>query len=163
VATGQQNADVTLRCYSRPSTEYFDARNGSLGEEGSLEFRLNPGTNTRCFVKYLGSSDSDVRNAPSVVQNVATALSLTVVRNGTRDYTFQGRILPRRSGQLITLYRVDRNGSEILTSQVKTDSTGTWRIRRVFTGSGTFNFIARTGQNLTNVAGKSNVRPTAIF
>jgi hypothetical protein len=97
------------------------------------------------------------------VQNVATALSLTVVRNAMRDYTFQGRILPRRAGQLITLYRVDTNGREILTAQVKTDSTGTWRIRRVFTGSGRFGFIARTGQNLTNVAGSSNLRSTLIF
>jgi hypothetical protein len=162
-ATGQPNSIVILRCYSRPSVDYFDARSGSVGSEGEIEFRLNPGTNTRCFVKYSGSSDNDVRNSASVVQNVATALSLTVIRNGVRDYTFQGRILPRRAGQLITLYRVESSGREVLTSQVKTDSTGTWRIRRVFTGGGRFTFLARTGQNLTNVAGRSNARPTAIF
>ncbi len=98
--------------------------------------------------------------------NVKTALSLTVVRNGSRDYTFQGRILPRRAGQLITLYRETNSGQEVLTSQLKTDSTGTYRIRRVFTGSGVFGFLTRTGQTLTNATGESNggrARPTAIY
>ncbi|MCW2777979.1 MAG: hypothetical protein JWN17_1704, partial [Frankiales bacterium] len=46
------------------------------------------------------------------------------------------------------------------------DSTGTYRIPRTFTGSGTFGFLTRTGQTLTNAAGVSNngkARPTAIF
>jgi hypothetical protein len=161
--TGQANSVVILRCYSRPSIEYFDARRVELGENGSVEFRLSPGTNTRCFLKYANTADNDARNSASVVQNVATALSLSVRRLGVRNYVFEGRILPRRAGQLITLYRVDNTGREFLTSQIRTDSTGTWRINRIFTGSGTFNFVARTGQTLTNVAGRSNVRPTAIF
>jgi len=171
--TGQANAVVILRCYSRPSTQYFDARRVPLGENGEVEFRLSPGTNTRCFLKYADTADNDARNSQSVVQNVATALSLSVVRNGTRNYTFQGRILPRRAGQLITLYRVQSNGSRILTSQLRTDATGTYRINRRFTGSGTFGFLTRTGQTLTNAAGESNTRdqntgrgnarPTAIF
>ena len=38
-------------------------------------------------------------------QNVATALSLSAYRDGVRTYHFQGTNLPRRAGQLITLYR----------------------------------------------------------
>jgi len=161
-ATGAASAAVELRCYSRPSTTYFTARTATLSSAGSSDFRLNPGTNTRCFVRYAGATDNDARNSGSVVQNVSTAMSLTAIRNGRRDYTFQGRILPRRAGQLITLYRVESSGREVLTEQIRTDNTGTWRIRRVFTGSGRFGFVARTGQNLTNVAGRSNIRPTVI-
>ena len=162
-ATGQANFNVVLRCFSRPNTTFFDARVAPLGDDGTIEFRITPGTNTRCFVKYVNTADNDARNSTSVVQNVATALSLSVRRLGVRSYVFEGRILPRRAGQLITLYRVNRDGREVLTQQITTDNTGTYRIFRRFTGSGTFNFITRTGQNLTNVAGRSNVRPTAIF
>ena len=94
---------------------------------------------------------------------VATPVAAYVpaVRNGSLDYTFQGRILPRRAGQLITLYRVDK-GREIITKQIKTDSTGTYRIRRVFVGQGTFGFLTRTGQTLTNAAGVSNARLAVV-
>ena len=89
-----------------------------------------------------------------------------MVRNGRRDYTFQGRILPRRSGQLITLYRVEPDGRRIITAQLRTDATGTYRLRRLFTGSGRFGFLTRTGTTLTNAAGESGegrARPTDVF
>ena len=61
---------------------------------------------------------------------------------------------------------MDRQGREIITSQIKTDGTGTYRIRRIFVGQGIFGFLTRTGQTLTNAAGVSNggrARPTAIY
>jgi hypothetical protein len=88
---------------------------------------------------------------------VHTTLSLSAVRNsGVRNYTFQGRNLPRRSGQLITLYRIDNSGNEIRTSNLTTDSSGIYRVARHFTGTGTFTFIVRTSQTLNNAAGASN-------
>jgi hypothetical protein len=189
-ARGNPNGTVILRCYSRTpdnanqtSPAYTDARTGTLSSSGSLQFTLHPGTNTRCFVKYSGTSDSDTRSSPSIVQNVATALSLSAYRDGVRRYHFQGTNLPRRSGQLITLYRyatgpnldqycvpfaesyTSRPGASctaVRTATAVTNSTNVWRIDRTFTGSGRFYFVARTSQTLTNVAGFSNQRLTII-
>ncbi len=172
--TGTPGSVIELQAYSRPSTDYTVVRRGTIPAGGSITFDVTPGTNTRLFAQVTGLPATA---SPSVVVGVRTALSLTVVRNGTRDYTFQGRLLPRRADQLITLYRVLDDGSRIITNQIKTDATGTYRIRRVFTGSGTFGFLTRTGQNLTNLSGESNTpetaagiaagngrsRPTAIF
>src|SRR5206468_6367495 len=134
---------------------YFDARPGTLDSNGSRQFTLNPGTNTRCFVKYLNTQDNDAHVSPSVVQKVATNLSLSAYRDGVRKYHFQGTNLPRRSGQLITLYRYatgphldqycvpapesySRTSSSgctaIRTATAYTNSTNVWRIDRTFTG-----------------------------
>lgn len=155
IARGAANAVIELRCYSRPSTTYFTARVATINATGdAVTFRLLPGTNTRCFVQYQTNPNTGF--SPSVVVNVHTTLSLSAIRNGVRNYTFQGRNLPRRAGQLITLYRIS-GGTEIRTAIVYTDATGTWYIRRQFTGTGTFGFRVRTSQNLTNAAGVSYV------
>jgi hypothetical protein len=169
--TGRPNDAVTLRCYSRTpenstpgsgTPAYFDARLATLDSGGTATFSLNPGTNTRCFLKYRSFADSDVTSSASIAQSVATALSLSAYRDGVRAYHFQGRNLPRRPGQLITLYRVNELGQEIRTATTTTDSSGIWRIDRRFTGSGSFYFRARTSKTLTNVAGVSNTRLTII-
>jgi uncharacterized repeat protein (TIGR01451 family) len=169
--SGRPGEAVILRCYSRTpqnsqpgsgTPSYFNARSTTLSSGGSTSFSLNPGTNTRCFLKYADVADSDTTSSNSIVQRVATALSLSAYRDGVRRYHFQGTILPHRSGQLITLYRVTSSGQEIRTSTTTTDATGVWRINRTFTGSGEFRFRARTGQTLTNVAGVSNTRLTII-
>jgi hypothetical protein len=154
-ASGQPNASVELRCYSRPSTTYVTARGPlNLTSGGATQFQIKPGANTRCYVRYAGEEASA---SNSVVVNVHTTLSLSAVRNsGVRNYTFQGRNLPRRSGQLITLYRIDNNGNEIRTSNLTTDSSGIYRVARHFTGTGTFTFVVRTSQTLNNAAGVSN-------
>jgi hypothetical protein len=144
-----------LLCYSRPSTTYFVARTATTPAGGTtLEFRILPGTNTRCYVRPQGN---DALASNSVVINVHTTLSLSAVRTGVLTYIFQGRNLPRRSGQLITLYRVDNAGREIRTANLMTDASGVYRVSRRFTGTGTFQFLVRTSQTLTNAAGASNV------
>lgn len=149
------NSAYELRCYSRPSTTYFTARSATTSASGTtLEFRILPGTNTRCYVRPAG----DEANASnSVVINVHTTLSLSTVRTGVRQYIFQGRNLPRRSGQLITLYRITSSGQEIRTSNLVTDASGIYRVTRTFTGTGTFRFRVRTSQTLTNAPGASNI------
>jgi hypothetical protein len=52
----------------------------------------------------------------------------------------------------------------VLTAQARASATtGEWTITRQFTGSGTFGFILRTGQDLQNAPGASHVRPTSVF
>jgi len=148
------NSAYELRCYSRPSTTYFTARSASTSAaESTLTFRILPGTNTRCYVRPAGN---EALASNSVVINVHTTLSLSAVRQGVRTYLFQGRNLPRRSGQLITLYRVS-NGQEIRTSNLTTDASGIFRVTRTFTGTGTFQFRVRTSQTLTNAPGASQL------
>ena len=129
------------------------------GSSGTVDFDVTPGTNTRILAACVGQAGTD---SPSRVISVRTALSLTVVRNGRRDYTFMGRLLPRRADQQVTLYRVKSDGSRIIATQIRSDDSGTYRIRRVFTGSGTFGFLTRTGQTLTNASGESGTRPQDV-
>ena len=181
--TGQPNASVELRCYTRPDTNYFTARGPSnLSSSGAFQFVLHPGANTRCYVRYTGDEASA---SASVVINVHTTLSLSAYRDGVRQYHFQGTNLPRRAGQLITLYRwarrdnngycdphiasgdynaqsSDPNCVAVRTATATTNSTNVWRIDRTFTGSGQFVFQVRTSQTLNNANGVSNPRLTII-
>jgi hypothetical protein len=155
VATGAANQLYELRCYTRPSTTYVTSRTGSFDADGTpVTFTLSLGRNTRCFIQYAMSSGQGA--SPSVVVSVRTVLSLSATRTDTRTYTFQGRNLPRIAGQLITLYRIDADGNEIRSSNLRTDDSGIYRVSRLFTGSGTFKFRVRTPQTLNNAAGVSN-------
>jgi hypothetical protein len=186
-ATGQTGRELQLFCYSRPSTTYVQVRPSEPGQgvaisNGAVDFTVFPGRNTRCFVQYV----NDVSSASnSVVINVHTALSLSAYRDGVRRYHFQGTNLPRRAGQLITLYRYATRGTNkycdphpvpgdltgastdpncvgTRTATAFTNSSNVWRIDRTFTGSGRYVFAVRTSQTLTNAAGVSNFRLTII-
>lgn len=160
VGTGAAGQTYQLRCYTRPSTTYFTARQGAISANGSVTFTLSLGRNTRCFLRYATGTAQD---SPSVVINVRTVLSLSTVRTAFRTYLFQGRNLPRVAGQLITLYRVDNAGNEIRTSNLTTDSSGTYKVSRKFTGAGTFKFKVRTSQTLNNAAGVSNTITVNVY
>jgi hypothetical protein len=149
---------VELLCYSRPSTTYVVART-VVATDGTAVFSLRPGTNTRCYARDRDRPDV---SSTSVVVNVHTTLSLSAVRQAARAYVFRGRNLPRLAGQLITLYRVDAAGTQVRTATTRTDSSGTWRIPRTFTGAGTFGFVVRTTQTLTNAPGTSATYRLAI-
>ena len=174
---------IDLQAYSRPSDRLPVGPDLGGQLDGRDRLRRDPRHQhppVRAVREQAGGTGQQTSVSDSKVINVRTALSLSVVRNGTRNYTFQGRILPRRAGQLVTLYRVEKDGTRVITSQLKTDATGTYRFTRQFTGSGTFGFLSRTGQTLTNAAGESTsaagqrsaaylasgrgtARPTAIF
>jgi hypothetical protein len=161
VATGAANQAYSLRCYSRPSTTYTEARSGVFDSTGDeVSFALNLGRNTRCFLQYVTNNGQG--QSSSVVVIVRTVLSLSAVRSAVRTYVFQGRNLPRIAGQLITLYRVTSAGTEVRTATLKTDATGIYRLTRVFSGTGTFRFRARTPQTLNNAAGVSNTISVTI-
>lgn len=157
---GGSGTEVDLLAYSRPSTEYAVVRSGLIGNDGTATFSVRPPTNTRLFARQAGCADG-----PSIVLNVRTALSLQVVRNGARDYTFRGDSLPARTGGLIvSLYRITADGRSVLTGQTRASATtGDWTLRRVFTGSGRFGFVVRTGQDLQNAPGASNVRSLLVY
>lgn len=158
--SGTPGSEVQLLAYSRPSTTFRLVRQGTLPADGELSFDVTPPTNTRLYAQQIGCDPSD-----SVVLNVRTQLSLDVVRNGVRDYTFGGRGLPARGGGLVvSLYRVTEAGGQVLTAQARAAAdTGRYTIRRVFTGTGRFGFVVRTGQDLQSAPGSSNVRSLLVY
>ena len=164
---GAPGAAVDLLAYTRPSTEYRVVRSATTDASGLAGFTVRPPANTRLVARRherCSGPPIDETNA-SVVLNVRTALTITAERNGTRDVTFAGDSLPARPGGLIvSLYRITDDGRQVLTSQARAGATdGQWSVRRRFTGSGRFGFVARTGQDLQNAPGASNVRSTLIY
>jgi hypothetical protein len=154
------NSVVEVYAYSRPSTTFRVVRQMEIGADGVATDRVVPPTNTRLYAQQVGCDAS-----PSIVLNVRTNISMQVVRNGVRDYTFSGRALPARPGGLIvSLYRVTNDGRQVLTAQTRASATtGQYVINRKFTGTGRFGFVVRTGQDLQNAPGSSNVRSLLVF
>jgi hypothetical protein len=130
-----------------------------VGATGAVTWSVAPLTNTRLYAQIHNAAPT-----PQEVLGVSTALSLSVNRTGTRSYVFSGRSIPARSGGLIiSLYRMAADGHLVLTAQTRaSSSTGNWSLTRQFTGSGTFDFVARTGADLQNASGGSNVRKVTI-
>ncbi|MBK5307562.1 MAG: hypothetical protein JJD92_12805 [Frankiaceae bacterium] len=182
---GSPNQAVQVYAYSRPNTTYSVVRSGTTNSTGDIAWTVTPGGNTRLYAHYTsGTTVTAVNDSPSTVITVHTSLSLSAYRDGVRRYHFQGTNLPRRAGQLITLYRYatgpnldrycvptaesdtfnkdDAGCRAIITSQAKTGPNNTWRIDRTFTGSGQFYFVVRTSENINNGRGHSNQRLTII-
>jgi hypothetical protein len=151
---------VDLFAYTRPSTAFAVVRTGTVGSGGTITWAVRPPRNTRLYAQQRGCTAG-----ASIVLGVRTTLSLAAVRNGTRNYTFYGDSLPARPGGLIvSLYRINADGSEVLTAQARASATtGEWSLTRQFTGSGRFGFILRTGADLQNAPGASHVRPTLVY
>jgi 5'-nucleotidase len=158
------NSVLDLYAYTQPSRTFRVVRSAEVGADGVAAFRIAPPANTRLYAQQRGCPAPDVA-ATSVVLNVRTALSLTATRTGVRSYTFRGDSLPARAGGLIvSLYRVQPDGRQVLTAQTRASATtGEWRIDRRFTGSGRFGFVVRTGQDAQNAPGASNVRSTLVY
>jgi hypothetical protein len=150
---GSPNEHVQLLAYSRPSSTYRIVRDSHTDTNGEATFSVTPGGNTRMFATY-GNGDTSTDSGTQVIQ-VHTTLSLSATRTAVRRYDFHGRNLPRRAGQLITVYRLS-GGQEIRTAAVHTDASGTWHVSRTFAGAGRYVFMVRTGQNLDNADGRSN-------
>lgn len=158
--TGTPGRVVDVLAYTRPATEFRVVRSAPVGAQGSVSFDIVPPGNTRLYAQEHGCAPG-----PQVVLGVAPELSISAVRTGVRSYLFHGDSLPARpGGLLVNLYRVDAAGREILSGQARASaSTGEWSHLRVFTGTGRFGFLVRTGQDMQNIAGASAVRSTLIF
>jgi hypothetical protein len=158
--TAASGTTVRLHAYSRPATQFAVVRTLTAGNDGTASTVLRPGTNTRMYAQQV-----DCQAGPQVVLNVRTALTLAVKRNAPRDYTFSGDSLPARPGGLVvSLYRLTADGGSVLTAQTRADArTGEWTLRRVFSGNGRFGFVVRTGQDLLNAPGRSNVRTVLVY
>ena len=154
---------VDLFAYTRPNTAYRLVRTGAVSDAGIAQFGIRPGGNTRLYAQQRGCTAEPPRD--SVVLSVRPALTLQHSRTGTRSYSFYGNSLPVRDrGMVVHLYRVNADGSQVLTAMTRASSTtGQWRINRTFSGSGRFGFVVRTSQDISNAAGASNLRSVLIY
>lgn len=111
---------------------------------------------------YCGptSFHGDVFSADPRTIDVAPRLTLGATRTRTRSYVFSG--VATTPGQVLSLYRVSGDGSQVLTARTRATAERRWAIARVFLGSGRFGFQVRTGRTAQNAPGASNVRPTVI-
>lgn len=135
------------------------------GESATRTVTIAPTNNTKVMwagAIYCGptSFHGDVFSADPTIIDVAPRLTLTAVRNGVRDYTFSG--VATTPGLILNLYRVNADGSRVLTSQARATEDRTWTIHRKFLGAGRFGFVVLTGRTMANAPGASNLRDTVI-
>ena len=143
--------------YARPSTEFRELASGTVDSQGRAYVTLRVTGNTRFYV----TSDSCPFPSPQRVINVRDRFgALTAHRNGPRDYTF-ATFYAGPAGKVGNLYRVLPDGRQVLTSQTRLGGQFA-TIRRVFTGSGRFGFLLRTGSDINSVGSTTNVRDTVI-
>lgn len=152
---------ISLEAYSQPDTTYTSVRPPRASSaDGTLQFRINPGTSTRYRVRVEGCADPSA----SRVLLVRPVLSLQVTRTASRRYTFSGRILPARQnvGRAITLYYTS-GGTRVRRDVARVGADGTYRSEVRFTGSGRFEFVYATGANRVNTAATSNTRSVLVY
>jgi hypothetical protein len=151
----EPGTQVELLAYSRPSTDYYVVRRTTASGTGAYSFVVAPATNTRLKVR-VGGQESD-----SVVIGVRTAISFRTVRTAPYTYTFTGQVIPRREGQLVSVYAQTPAGDRLV-GRGAVGPDGVWRATHRFTVKGTFPLYASTTGDLTNYAGQSAVVRTAI-
>ncbi|MCU1692259.1 MAG: hypothetical protein JWM64_1350 [Frankiales bacterium] len=155
VVQGQPGVTILLYAFSAPSKDYREVRRATMPADGTLELSVKPSTDSSVFAAVRGETGNE-----SIARelHVRTASTVAASRTGTRTYVFSGRLLPGAQTIPVSLYRLASDGSEVLTARATSDgSTGTYRMTRTFSGTGTFSFVVRTSQSSTNAAGVSPV------
>ena len=139
---------VELWAYSRPSTQFRLVRVGTASPSGRYTFSVTPPTDTRLHVRVAGLDSS------STVLGVRHLVRLGATRTGTRAYRFSGTVFPKRAGVRVDVLARTSGGLRLLTS-ARTTSTGTWSVGRTFTGTATWDVVARTAPDGVNRSGTS--------
>ncbi len=155
-ATTFPGAIVELHAYSRPSTRYVVVRRGVATQDGTIGFQVGPSGNTRLFVRTTRVDGSGRQDSESVVLTVRTSINLKVVRTGVRTYRFTGSTLPKRSGQLVTVFYSSGSGSRVIAARARVSAKGTYDVTRRFSGGGTVTLFTATGTDINNAGNESN-------
>ncbi|MCU1693603.1 MAG: hypothetical protein JWM64_2694 [Frankiales bacterium] len=158
--TATPGSTVQLYAYSRPSTQYQVVRTATVGTDGRYSFQVGPSGNTRLYVRSFNATSSAQSN--SAVLTVRTSINLKVARTGTRTYRFTGSTLPKRVGQLVTVFYEDASGKRTIASRARVTEQGTYNVTRTFGGTGTFVLFTGTGTDNNNAANNSNRVRTTI-
>lgn len=135
------------------------------GETATRTVTIRPTGNTKVSwsgALYCGPTGfhGDVFGAQPTIIDVAPRLTLVATRTGTRSYVFSG--VATTPTTILNLYRINADGSQVLTAQTRATNERRWSITREFLGSGRFGFQVRTGRTMANAPGASDIRPTVI-
>ncbi len=159
--TGTPGSTIEIFAYSRPNTQYKSVRTGVIDSDGTYAFEVGPSGNTRLYAQSTRGGVT-VRNPETVVLSVRTSINLKVVRTGTRTYRFTGSTLPKRRGQLVTVFYENSSGARTIASRARVTEQGTYNVTRTFGGTGTFVLFTGTGRDNDNEANNSNRVRTTI-
>ena len=152
---GAPGATVQLYASSRPSTTYRLVRTGLISGDGLRTWTITPPSNTRLYARVNG------RNTATITVDVAHTSTIGVT-NSAGTYRFTGVVRPGFAGLPVTLLRALPGGGATVVGRTTTGPSGTWRIDRRFSGSGTFGFSAVTGASPDNAAGRSRTYGVAV-
>jgi hypothetical protein len=166
---GERSDTVTLYEKQAQNTGYVFRARYAFDGPTDVDVRVTPRTNADYKLAYSGGGPSRDADRPEGCKvpyydgetspkrmGVATTLTLgTAVRAAVRSYVFSGTN-KGHAGDLVNLYRVDASGHPVLTAQAEAGTDGTYRVRRTFSGTGTFTFFTGSPADRANLAGQSN-------
>lgn len=139
---------VQLWAYSRPSTVFRLVRTTTASPSGRYTFSVTPPTDTRLRVRVAGL-DSE-----STVLGVRHLVRMSAVRTGVRTYRFSGTAFPKRPGVRVDVFARTPGGLRLL-AVARTAPDGRWSVARTFTGTATWDVVARTAPDGINRSGLS--------
>jgi hypothetical protein len=139
---------VELWAYSRPSTTYRLVRTGTTAPSGRYTFSVTPPTDTRLRVRVAGL-DSE-----STALGVRHLARMSATRTAVQTYRFSGTVFPKRPGIRVDVLARTSSGLRLITS-ARTAADGRWSVDRRFTGTATWDVVARTAPDGINRSGTS--------
>lgn len=150
---------ATIDVYSRtqPATEFTRIRTVVLDSNGRAATLHKPQKNTRMWAEDV-TDDAAVGSPDQPLIAVRTAASINAKRIAPRTYEFFGRVYPARDQRVVSIYLNGR-----IAAQGRSDATGIYRITRTFTGTDTFNFYERTGDDTYNLGSQSRTLSVRIY
>jgi hypothetical protein len=110
---------------------------------------------TRLRVRVAG------QDGGSVVLGVQHLVRMSAVRTGRRAYRFSGTVFPKRAGVCVDVLARTSSGLRLLAT-ARTTGDGRWSVDRHFTGTATWDLVARTAGDGTNRSGTSPAVRVAI-
>jgi hypothetical protein len=152
---------VELYAANRGEGVYALIRSGQVVGNRAT-FQIRPDRHKTLYARLPDERTANRGISTRVDVAVAARVGLGAVRNGTRDYTFAGRVQPSVSS-VVSLWRVDTAGRPVLTARASTSADGGYRIRRLFTGAGRFLFFTTVPTTAAADAGSSPRRSTLIY
>jgi hypothetical protein len=139
---------VELWGYSRPSTTYRYLRTVTASPSGRYTFSVTPPSDSRLRVRVAGLDSA------STVLGVRHLVRMSATRVGTRTYRFAGTVFPKRAGVRVDVLAQTGAGLRLLTT-ARTTGDGRWSVDRAFSGTATWDVLARTAADGVNRSGTS--------
>ena len=139
---------VELWAYSRPSTTFRLVRTTTVAPSGRYTFSVTPPTDTRLRVRVTGL-DSE-----STVLGVQHLVRMSATRTGTRAYRFAGTVFPKRAAVRVDVLARTPSGLRLL-ARTRTGADGRWSLDRAFSGTASWEVVARSAPDGLNRSGTS--------